>query len=197
MKISALLLALTLGLAACAGSIHSPDDPVRVTGGLLQGTAGADPSIRVYRGVPYAAPPVGALRWRAPQPVPAWEGVRPAAEFGASCIQTLPRSRRPWTEEYMVQNETSEDCLFLNVWMAATSPSERRPVFVYIHGGGFDEGSGEVALYDGEALAKKGLVVVTINYRVGAPGFLAHPELTAEAGYSGNYGLLDQVAALE
>jgi para-nitrobenzyl esterase len=172
---------------------------VRVEGGLLEGVSGSTPGVRVFKGVPYAAPPVGDLRWRPPQPPAKWEGTRKAGKFSDSCVQNLARSRNPWTAEFMVQNEASEDCLCLNVWTAAKSGSERRPVLVWIHGGGFNEGSGEVAVYNGESLAARGLVVVTINYRVGILGFFTHPELTAESEQhaSGNYGLLDAVAALQ
>jgi carboxylesterase type B len=131
-----------------------------------------------------------------------WQGVRKADTFGASCMQTIvdgPQGRAPWTYEFMTHGQISEDCLFLNVWTGAASASERRPVFVYIYGGGFNEGSGVVPAYDGEGLAKKGVVVVVPNYRLNVMGFLAHPELTQEsaAKASGNYGLLDQVAALQ
>ena len=155
-------------------------DPIRVESGLLAGTSGADPAVRVYKGIPYAAPPVEALRWRAPEPPRSWDGVREAVAFAPGCMQHVAGSRPPWTEEFMHQGEISEDCLYLNVWTAAQEAGEPLPVLVYVHGGGFTEGSGSVPLYDGEQLAKKGLVVVTINYRLGVFGFLAHPELTAE-----------------
>ena len=174
-------------------------DTVRLTTGLLSHPhPRPHPDVRVYPGIPFASPPVGALRWRPPEPPAAWEGVRSAAEFGPGCMQELAGSRLPWTEEFMHQGDVSEDCLYLNVWTAAESEAESRPVLVYIHGGGFGEGSGSVAVYDGASLAAKGLVVVTVNYRLGALGFLAHPALTAESSHaaSGNYGLLDQVAAL-
>ncbi len=174
-------------------------EPLHLESGLLTGIPGSNPGVQVYKGIPYAAPPVGALRWHAPQPSPSWEGVRKADTFGPGCIQNVAGSRPPWTEEFMHQGSVSEDCLYLNVWTAAADASERRPVLMYIHGGGFSEGSGSVAVYDGEKLATKGLVVVTVNYRLGVLGFLAHPELTAESGNSasGNFGLLDLVAALQ
>lgn len=174
-------------------------DPLQLDSGLLTGTSGSDPTVRVYKGVPFAAPPVDDLRWRAPQPLSAWEGALDATVFSAGCMQHVAGSRPPWTEEFMHQGEVSEDCLYLNVWTAAQSADERRPTLVYIHGGAFSEGSGSVAVYNGEELAKKGLVVVTINYRMGVLGFLVHPELTAESGHraSGNYGLLDQMVALQ
>jgi para-nitrobenzyl esterase len=173
--------------------------PVKVTGGLIAGVPGQHPGVVAFKGIPFAAPPVGERRWQAPGPVVPWKGVRKANAFGASCIQTIVQERKPWTFEFMTHNEISEDCLTLNVWTAAKSAKERRPVFVYIYGGGFTEGSGAVPAYDGEGLATKGLVFVTMNYRVGVLGFLVHPELSKEssAKVSGNYGLLDQIAALQ
>jgi para-nitrobenzyl esterase len=175
------------------------NQPVKVEGGLVSGVPGRDPSITAFKGIPYAAPPVGELRWRAPRRAVVWQGVRRADQFSASCIQNVVEERKPWTHEFMTHGEISEDCLYLNVWTGAKSAGERRPVFVYLYGGGFAEGSGAVPVYDGEGLAKKGLVMVTINYRVGVLGFLAHPELTSESDHraSGNYGLLDQMAALQ
>ena len=184
-----------LPLLAAAQSAET----LRLEQGLIAGVPGADDAVRVYKGVPFAAPPVGDLRWRAPRPPASWQGTHVADAFAPGCVQHVAGSRPPWTEAFMHQGSTSEDCLYLNVWTAAaTDRGEQRPVLVYIYGGGFSEGSGSVSLYDGEALARKGLVVVTINYRVGVFGFLAHPDLSAEStrGASGNYGLLDQVAAL-
>jgi para-nitrobenzyl esterase len=171
---------------------------VKVESGALSGITTAS-GIRVFKGIPYAAPPVGELRWRPPQPPAKWQGVRKADQFSDSCMQILARSRNPWTKEFMAQNNASEDCLCLNVWTGAQAANERRAVLLWIHGGGFTEGSGEVATYDGEELARKGLVVVTINYRLGVFGFFTHPELTKESPNqaSGNYGLLDCVAALQ
>jgi para-nitrobenzyl esterase len=193
-----ILLAAVLALAALplAAALQKP---VKTAAGLLSGVPGSDPSITVFKGVPFAAPPVGELRWRAPRPTPAWQGVRAADRFGANCMQQIVERKDPWTYEFMAHGPVSEDCLYLNVWTAAKGANEKRPVFVYIHGGAFTEGSGSVPAYDGEGLAKKGLVVVTINYRLGVLGFLAHPELTKESdrNASGNYGLLDMVAALQ
>lgn len=173
--------------------------PVATSSGPVMGAPGSDPTILVYKGIPYAAPPVGDLRWRPPQPPIPWTAVRMADQFSAGCIQKVVTERKPWTEEFMHHGPISEDCLCLNIWTEAKPAMEKRPVYVYIHGGGYVEGSGSVAVYDGEGLAKKGLVVVTINYRLGVFGFLAHPELTRESpnNASGNYGLMDQVAALQ
>jgi len=172
---------------------------VQTQSGPVKGVVNESNDVVAFKGIPYAAPPVGDLRWKEPQPVEPWEEVLDASEFCKSCMQNRAFSRNPWTEEFMVQNDISEDCLFLNVWTPAKSADEKLPVFVYIHGGGLSEGSGAVAVYNGENLAKKGILVVTINYRLGAFGFLAHPELTAESPHnsSGNYGFLDQVAALQ
>jgi para-nitrobenzyl esterase len=174
-------------------------EPVRVQEGLLAGVPAIDPSITAFKGIPFAAPPVGNLRWKAPQAAAKWEGIRPADKFGPSPIQRSVVESKPWTHEFMTHGDLSEDCLYLNVWTPAKAPAEKLPVFVWIYGGGYTEGSGAVDVYNGEGLARKGLVTVTINYRVGAFGFLAHPELTAESGYnaSGNYGILDTVAALK
>jgi para-nitrobenzyl esterase len=172
--------------------------PVRVQQGLVTGTAGRSRAVTVFKGVPFAAPPVGAGRWRAPQPVAAWTGTRAATHFSPSCIQTIVEGKHPWSYEFMAHGEVSEDCLYLNVWTPARTTADRLPVFVFIHGGANVEGSGSIPVYDGEGLASKGLVVVTINYRLGIFGFLAHPELTRESpdSVSGNYGLLDQIAAV-
>ena len=167
-------------------------DPVRTAAGLVEGTTSADGSVRAFRGIPFAAPPVGELRWREPQATPRWEGVRRAAEFGSRCPQGSV------FDDMVFRDQPSEDCLYLNVWTPAKSPSEKRPVMVWIHGGGFQAGSASEPRQDGERLARRGVVVVGVNYRLGVFGFLAHPALTAESGRgaSGNYGLMDQVAAL-
>ncbi len=190
---------ILLSLIAAVSGFAAISQPVKVSGGMVSGTPARDISITAFKGIPFAAPPVGALRWRAPQPVAKWSGVKTADKFGASCMQTIVTEKKPWTYEFMAHNDVSEDCLYLNVWTAAKSASEKRPVFVYLYGGAFTEGSAAVPGYDGEGLAKKGLVVVTINYRVGIFGFFTHPELSAESGTktSGNYGLLDQIAALQ
>jgi para-nitrobenzyl esterase len=183
-------------LAVAALPLAAIDDPIRTHSGLLAGAAATTPDIRVYKGIPYAAPPVGAMRWKAPQPAAKWQGVREAKDFGAACMQ------QPYPETsiyYSKLGQISEDCLTLNIWTGAKSATERRPVMVWIHGGALTRGSGATPTYDGESLAKKGVVLVTINYRLGIFGFFAHPALTAESEHhsSGNYGLLDQIAALQ
>lgn len=171
-------------------------DSVRIDTGLLSGSEGTNSAIRVYKGIPFAAPPVGDLRWKAPQPAPAWTGTKSATEFAAVCEQEPYAQNSPY---YSPLGAIGEDCLYLNVWTPAKSKSEKHPVMVWVHGGGYTRGTGATATYNGEVLAAKGVVVVTINYRLGVFGFLAHPELTKESPNhaSGNYGLLDQVAALQ
>lgn len=180
-------LALLLGLSLTVQA--QLPQPVSTVQGLLQGTAEQD--LAIFRGVPYAAAPVGANRWRAPQPLPQWAGLRMAEEFGPRCVQGnfAPGAEQPLT---------SEDCLYLNVWTPATEAEAELPVLVWIHGGGFFTGAGSAANYDGAALARKGAVVVTLNYRLGSFGFFTHPALSAEDphGSSGNYALLDMLAAL-
>jgi para-nitrobenzyl esterase len=158
---------------------------VQLDSGLISGVDG------VFRGIPYAAAPVGKLRWREPQPVAHWDGVKKADQFGAICMQAAPRGATS-------APNMSEDCLFLNVWTSASSASDRRPVMVWIHPGGYQTGSGSTPGYDGEAVAKKRVVLVTINYRLGVFGFFSHPGLTQESEHhaSGNYALMDQAAAL-
>jgi para-nitrobenzyl esterase len=147
----------------------------------------------MFKGIPFAAPPVGDFRWRAPQPVKPWQGVRKADQFGAQCMQGHIYGDMGFRASGM-----NEDCLYLNVWTPAKSGKERLPVLVYFYGGGFMAGDGSEPRYDGESMAQKGIVALTVNYRLGVFGFLAHPELSKEASYhaSGNYGLLDQAAAL-
>jgi para-nitrobenzyl esterase len=192
------LVAVVGGIGALGLLGATKDKPVRVETGLLLGVTDAN-GVTAYKGVPFGAPPVGDLRWKPPQPPAKWTGVRDASKFGASCVQNERGSSLPWTEEFMTSGPISEDCLFLNVWTAAKSAKEKRPVMVWMYGGGFNEGSGEITAYDGAALAKKGVVLVSMNYRMGALGFLVYPELTKESEHhsSGNYGLLDQIAALQ
>jgi para-nitrobenzyl esterase len=177
-------------LAILAGGICCAQTPpqVKVETGLLQGTS--ENGLGVYRGIPFAAPPVGDLRWRPPQPAAKWQGLKPADKFGPRCFQG---------GRGVPGVETSEDCLYLNVWSPARSARDRVPVLVWIYGGGFSAGATSEPTYSGENLAKKGVVLVNISYRVGQMGFFVHPELSAESKNhaSGNYGLLDMIAGLE
>ena len=179
------LLAAVLVAAAAAG------EPVQIDAGLVQGETVDD--MQIFRGIPYAAPPVGDLRWRAPRPVTPWEGVRSTTEFSDICHQG------PILASLIGESlpTRSEDCLYLNVWSTGPGSEAKQPVMVWIHGGGLTLGWGHQRGYDGAHLASQGVVFVSINYRLGALGFLAHPLLNVEAGVSGNYGLKDQIAALE
>lgn len=172
-------------------------DTVDTASGKVRGLIlGEDEDVACFKGIPYAAPPVGDLRWKEPQPVAAWSGTRECFEFGPCCVQkTSPMLSMPGMA---LGAPMSEDCLYLNVWTPAKKPAEPLPVMVWIHGGGYLWGSGSQAMYDGADLARRGVVAVTINYRLGLLGFMAHPLLTAESEHkaSGNYGLLDQIAAL-
>lgn len=173
---------------------------VKTEAGLISGTKNAEGYIQIFRGIPFAAPPLGELRWKAPQPIKPWTGVKKCEAFGPSPMQASPAPFSMWSEEFLIPAAPiSEDCLYLNVWTGAKSSAEKRPVMVWIYGGGFNSGGSGVPIYDGESFAKKGIVFVSINYRVGVFGFLAHPELTRESGKnaSGNYGLMDQIAALQ
>jgi para-nitrobenzyl esterase len=171
-----------------------------VTGsGAISGIQGLDPSVKIFKGIPFAEPPVGDLRWKAPLPVKPWDGIKKCDRFSASAMQAKPAPFAMWSKEFMAPEEPlSEDCLYLNVWTAAKRQDEKRPVIVWIHGGAFTGGSGSVPLYDGEEMAKKGVVFITINYRLGIFGFLASTALSDESPdkVSGNYGILDQVEAL-
>jgi para-nitrobenzyl esterase len=172
--------------------------PIRTKLGAVSGVATADGKISIFKGIPYAAPPVGALRWKEPQPAASWKGVLRADHFSKNCMQKPVHEFLPWTKEFMLVNDVSEDCLYLNVWTPAKTSEDHLAVYVFIYGGAFTSGAGDVSIYDGENLARKGIVVVNMNYRVGVFGFLAHPELTAESPHhsSGNYAFLDQLAAL-
>ncbi|MFC7959063.1 carboxylesterase/lipase family protein [Rhodococcoides kroppenstedtii] len=196
------LAAASAMVAACSSSgAASPSttntNTVETGSGLVSGER--DGSVQVFRGIPYAEAPVGDLRWRSPQPVQPWSGVRSATDFGAGCTQ-IPNETgfEPYGSEFFAKAPFSEDCLFLNVWTNGTDTTDK-PVLVWFHGGGFYAGSGSDEIFNGASLAARDAVVVTVNYRLGALGYLAHPDLSSESaeGVSGNYGLLDQVAALE
>jgi len=184
-----------LFLLTCGASVLCalPADQVKTVAGVLEGTVAPASTVRVFKGVPFAAPPVGDLRWRSPEPVAKWGGVRKADAWGPRCLQGKIFGDMVFREQGM-----GEDCLYLNIWTPVKAASKPLPVFVWYHGGGFAAGSGSEPRYDGEALARLGVVVVNVNYRLGIFGFFAHPELTRESshGASGNYGLLDQVEAL-
>jgi len=185
-----LVLAVILQFSIAAFAQKAPQ--TKVEQGLLEGITLPSGTTN-YRGIPFALPPVGKLRWTAPQPPAKWQGVRKANEFGNNAMQS-----RIFGDMNFRAKKMSEDCLYLNVWTPAKTPTEKLPVLVYFYGGGFVAGDGSENRYDGEALAKKGIVTVTLNYRLGIFGFYAHPALTMESGKksSGNYGLLDQNAAL-
>ncbi|MBO0936231.1 carboxylesterase family protein [Fibrella sp. HMF5335] len=197
------LIGLLLFITAFSPTVYQPE-PIRVSGGLVSGIVNPKTGIQSFKGIPFAAPPVGNLRWKAPQPAKPWTGVRQCDAFGPSPMQGVPAPFGPWSAEFLIPKAPiSEDCLYLNVWTGqagATQKKEsRRPVLVWIYGGGFSSGGSGAPIYDGEATAQKGVVFVSINYRVGPFGFFAHPELTQESGKnaSGNYGLMDQIAALQ
>jgi para-nitrobenzyl esterase len=183
-----------LFVAFASLSLAFAADSIRTESGLVSGAPGTNPAVRVYKGIPFAAPPVGDLRWKAPQPAPHWTGTKAATEFSAVCQQEPYAQNSPY---YSPLGAIGEDCLYLNIWSAAKS--QKQPVMVWVHGGGYTRGTGATATYNGEPLAAKDVVVVTINYRLGVFGFLAHPDLTKESPNhaSGNYGLLDMVAALQ
>jgi para-nitrobenzyl esterase len=199
-------------------AVAAIQDPVKTDVGQISGVAGKNPEVRVYKGIPFAAPPVGDLRWRPPQPVGRWEGVLTADKFGSECVQggggrgggrggAAPKDGAPRGGGAPKGGAArgggggasgSEDCLYLNVWTAAQAASEKRPVLVWAYPGGYTSGNGASPAFDGEALAKKGVILITFNYRVGAFGFFAHPELTKESDRhaSGNYGMMDLAATL-
>ena len=181
-------MAAALGMAAAAHAapvVHAPAGSVR---GAQQG------DLHVYKGLPYALPPVGSRRWKPPQPMPMWKRERDATQFGPACYQPKSGPGNIYADDPLTM---SEDCLSLNIWAPASA--RKAPVLVWIHGGALTTGSSSESVYDGAALARRGLVIVSINYRLGVLGYLAHPELSAESsqGISGNYGLLDQIAALK
>ncbi len=197
--ISKRLFVSSLSLFIAVASFAQTKTPVvKTDAGLVSGII--NNNISIFKGIPFAAPPIGELRWKAPQPVQPWNDVRKCDTFSASPMQAAPVPFSMWSEEFLIRKEPiSEDCLYLNVWTSSTSSNKKLPVLIWIYGGGFVSGGTNVPIYDGEAMAKKGIVFVSVNYRVGIFGFFAHPELTKESGYnaSGNYGILDQIAALK
>jgi len=191
-----------LALAACSSKLLPPlQQPVRTASGLVAGVPATVSGVVAFKGIPFAAPPIGDLRWKPAQPAIPWSGVRPGDKFGAVCIQPHQPQRVPNNRAVDLPDSPpmSEDCLNLNVWTPTVSPGARLPVMVWIFGGAYTEGSGSSPHDQGDRLAGQGVVVVTFNYRLGALGFLAHPELTAESPHhaSGNYALSDSLAALQ
>jgi para-nitrobenzyl esterase len=206
---TALVISLLASRAAQANEPTSPTkaasapkaagEPVKIDTGLVQGVAASESGdVIVFRGIPYAAPPVGDLRWRAPQPAKAWEGVRECGKFGAAAPQVVSPLLSAFPGMSLGVAQTNEDCLYLNVWTPARRAAEKLPVMVWVHGGGYTFGADSQPLYEATNLSRRGVIVVGMNYRLGALGFLAHPALNAESekGVSGNYGLLDQIEAL-
>ena len=192
------ILWLSIALACSSSDLPAQLSVVQTENGAVAGYNKDD--ISIFKGIPFAAPPTGNLRWKAPQPVKNWAGVLKCDSFSASPMQRKPVPFMMWTEEFITPpGNLSEDCLYLNIWTPAKSAKEKLPVFVWIYGGGFSSGSAACAVYDGEDFSKKGVVFVSFNYRVGVLGFLAHPGLSSETEnkVSGNYGLLDQIAALK
>ena len=192
-SVSSTFLSAAALLALALTTSGQTADLVKTANGVVEGAGRQASGVRAFRGVPFAQPPVGDLRWKEPQPVKNWQGVRQAKAFGPRCMQAPI-----FGDMGFRSNGMSEDCLYLNVWTPATANRERLPVLVYFYGGGFVAGDGSEPRYDGESMAAKGVVAVTVNYRLGVFGFLAHPELTKESRHhaSGNYALLDQNAAL-
>ncbi|MFD2201741.1 carboxylesterase/lipase family protein [Shivajiella indica] len=188
-----ILFMISLGCTMAQGNNSFPVQTT-IKNGVIEGNYDTKTGIQKYFGIPFAKPPIGELRWKAPQPIDSWSGVKETKEFGPRPVQKLI-----WGDMNSRSNGVSEDCLYLNVWTPATRNTKGLPVLVYFFGGGFVAGDGSEPRYDGENMAKEGIVVVTINYRLGVFGFLAHPELSAEAPYkaSGNYGLLDQALGLQ
>ena len=193
---------LALPLLAWLGCTPEVNNPVlTIEGGQVQGVLADNPGVYVYRGIPYAAPPIGDLRWKEPQPVVAWDGVKIADTFGHPGYQAVHYPGGYATEwGYGKEAPYSEDCLYLNVWTKAPGDASKKlPVALWIHGGGYREGWGSEPEFDGQEWASKDVVLVSINYRLGVFGFLTHPELSAESphGVSGNYGILAKNESLQ
>ncbi len=190
-----IIFAIALCFGAALPATASAADRVKTANGFVETLVPPDSGVRSFKGIPFAQPPVGDLRWREPQPAKNWTGVRNADKFGPRCLQRTAPNADYWFRS----DGMNEDCLYLNVWTPARSGQERLPVLVYIFGGGFQNGDGSEPRYDGASMARRGIVAVTVNYRTNVFGFFSHPELTEESSHhaSGNYGLLDQVAALQ
>lgn len=206
MKIKAFAIAMFISLASNAQnstpntvpiSNMEPSAVIQTIYGKVIGYK--ENGVSIFKGIPFAAPPVGSLRWKAPQAPAKWNGTLECSKFSASPVQPTPAPFLCWSAEFIAPPKPlSEDCLYLNVWSAADPAKEKRPVFVWVYGGGFSSGSAACAIYDGQEMAKRGIIFVSINYRVGPFGFMAHPELSKEQNNaSGNYGIMDQIAALQ
>jgi para-nitrobenzyl esterase len=184
-------LVVAIGAAMTIGSSEAAQ--VKIDAGTIEGTSTSDGRVRVYKGIPYAAPPIGNLRWQPPRPVVPWVGIRKAIGFGPRCMQGRV------FDDMVFRDGMSEDCLYLNVWTSARSADARLPVMVWIHGGGFQAGSASEPRHEGDALARRNVILVSMNYRLGVFGFLSHPELSREIGIktSGNYGIHDLIASLQ
>src|SRR5438105_3141352 len=191
-KNSSFLLLIMFASSMAVAQLNNTPPQVKTVNGMLEGVD--ESGIKTFKGIPFAAPPIGNLRWREPQPVQNWSSVRKADKFGPRAMQ-LPI----FGDMNFRSDGVSEDCLYLNVWTPAKTGNEKLPVLVYFYGGGFIAGDGSEPRYDGESIARKAIVAVTVNYRLSVFGFFAHPELTKESPHhaSGNYGLLDQSAALQ
>lgn len=191
-KIGIMAICIAGTLFPCASTMAQESPMLVIDSGALQGVV--DDGVAAFKGIPYAAAPVGQLRWKAPQPAPAWKGVRQADQYGHDCMQEpFPSDAAP------LGSQPAEDCLVLNVWKPAHSATKKLPVMVWIYGGGFVNGGSSPAVYDGSQFAKQDVILVSFNYRVGRFGFFAHPALTKENpdGVLGNYGFMDQIAALQ
>ena len=184
---------LTILMTTTLPSTGTPQDLVKTENGIVSGTLNADHTVRMFKGIPFAAPPIGELRWKPPQPAPSWTGIRQGDKFGSPCLQT-----DVFGDIYFRDAQPSEDCLSLSIWIPEQPANAKLPVIVWFYGGGFVAGANSEPRYDGENLARKGVIIVSPNYRLGVFGFFSHPELTRESERhaSGNYGFLDQVAAL-
>jgi para-nitrobenzyl esterase len=197
------LISVSVALALASCSKPDPNPVLTIEGGQIQGVETATPGIVAYKGIPFAAPPVGELRWREPQPVVAWEGVKTADSYGAAAMQTAWDPASFYGREWRASGTVpfSEDCLYLNLWTPAPGKVDKKlPVAMWIHGGGYREGFGfEPEMDGGEDWATRGVILVTVTYRLGVIGFFSHPLLSAESpnGVSGNYGVMDQAAALK
>ncbi|WP_336513877.1 carboxylesterase/lipase family protein [Pollutibacter soli] len=199
-RCATLVLLMLVSTQIIFGQNFSARKDVRTKYGPVSGKQVSAAGVYAFKGIPFAAPPVGNLRWREPMPPAPWTEIKMADQFGPSPMQAKPTPFMVYTREFLIpENPISEDCLYLNIWTSAKTSTEKKPVFVWIYGGGFTSGGSACDIYDGTAMAEKGVVFVSFNYRVGIFGFFAHPELTKESPHraSGNYGIMDQIAALK